>query len=235
MMHTGSALKLSGLILLISLVIVTAVYQSRESANLMYLFGLYLLTGIFGAFFFFKVVLPVLGDSITTAMMESGEEPEEPPMVRIRELIAAGEFESAAEELVHVAAANPGDPVPWLERMALLDGKLADSDGAVQTLEVGLKSFEWETEDAANFLFRIVEIREKQGKKEEVIAVLDRIIERFPATRFSANANHKKRELQGDIVEGKAAGGNSAGQKAPPPPGSGGGTKRVTPPPPSAS
>ncbi|MGK0188355.1 MAG: hypothetical protein ACI9R3_004147 [Verrucomicrobiales bacterium] len=229
-MPLSSVLKLSGLVLLVSLVIGTGVYQNREDSNLLYLFGLYMLTGILGAFYFFKVILPAIGDSITTALVDSGEEPEEPPMVRIRELVASGEYDTAAEELVHVAAANPGDQVPWLERAELLNDKLSDSKAAIQTLEVGLKSFAWEQEVAAVFMFQIVELQEKSASKEEVVATLDRIIERFPNTRYSANASHKKRTLTG-VAPRQGASGKPSN---PPPPGAGS-SKRVTPPPPSAS
>ena len=229
-MHLSSVLKRVGLAVLTLLILITAIYQQRPTANLMNLFGLYLLTGVLGAFFFFKVMLPVIGDMITTAMVESGEEPEEPPMVRIRSLIAEGDYDSAAEELVHVAAANPGDRVPWSERADLLDRKLSDSLGAVQTLEIGLKSYDWNEDDAAFFLFKICEIHEKRHAREEALATLDRIVERFPITRYSANAAHKKRELSGGGQKSTAASPDSPGG-APP----GRGKDRISPPPPSKS
>ena len=46
-------------------------YQKDTESNPLILFGLYGLTGLFAAFYFFKVILPTLGDSITTAMVES--------------------------------------------------------------------------------------------------------------------------------------------------------------------
>lgn len=229
-MQLSSVVKRAGLAVLIILVVVTAIYQRRPTANLMNLFGLYMLTGILGAFYFFKVMLPAIGDLITTVMVDSGEEPEEPPMVRIRTLIAEGDYDTAAEELVHVAAASPGDRIPWVERAELLQEKLSDSAGAVQTLEIGLKSFEWNEEDAAFFLFRIAAIHEKKGETEAVIATLDRIIESFPKSRYSANAAHKKRELTGN-VQSSASPVPGAGPSSPPVPGNG----KVSPPPPSKS
>jgi hypothetical protein len=216
---------------LILLILVTAIYQRRPTANLMNLFGLYLLIGVLGAFYFFKVMLPAIGDMITTAMVDSGEEPEEPPMVRIRSLIAEGDYDSAAEELVHVAAANPGDRIPWIERADLLDGKLSDSVGAVQTLEIGLKSYEWNEEDAAFFLFKIFEIHEKRHARKDAMATLDRIVEGFPSTRYSANAVHKKRELTGDGSKNLTAGPPGSPMVSPPVPGK----DRISPPPPSKS
>ncbi|MCB1099911.1 MAG: hypothetical protein KDN22_30370, partial [Verrucomicrobiae bacterium] len=75
-MQLSSVVKRAGLAVLIILVVVTAIYQRRPTANLMNLFGLYMLTGILGAFYFFKVMLPAIGDLITTVMVDSGEEPE---------------------------------------------------------------------------------------------------------------------------------------------------------------
>ena len=237
-MQWSSVFKVVGLILLIALGVATAAYQKEENPNLMYLFGLYLLTGLLGAFYFFKVILPALGDSITTAMVESGEEPDEPPMVRIRALIAQGEYATAAEELVHVAAENPGDRIPWMERAKLLEEKLSDVDGAIATYEECLESYPWEEEDAAFYLFRLLDLYEQKGDSAQLSATLDRIIEKFPNTRYSANANHKKRDLAaGDSASPASAPDPSSppppGKPAsppPPPPG-----KPASPPPPSAT
>jgi hypothetical protein len=45
-MHFSSVLKRVGLAVLILLILVTAIYQRRPTANLMNLFGLYLLIGV---------------------------------------------------------------------------------------------------------------------------------------------------------------------------------------------
>lgn len=227
-MQWSSVFKVVGLVLLIALGLGTAAYQRQEDPNLMYLFGLYMLTGLLGAFFFFKVVLPALGESITTAMVESGEEPDEPPMVRIRALVAQGEYATAAEELVHVAAENPADRVPWLERARLLDERLANPEGAIATLEEALQSTSWGDDDAAFFLFRLVDLHEKREDVGKLGETLDRIMERFPETRYAANARHKKRELASAGGDAGGTGGVS-GTVSPPSP-----RKPSSPPPPSA-
>jgi tetratricopeptide (TPR) repeat protein len=195
-MQWSSVFKVIGFILLLALAVITYFYQRVEERNLLILFGLYAMTGLFGAFYFFKVMIPAIGDSLTTAMMESGEEPEEPPMVRIRALTAAGEYETAVQELKLVAAVNPADKTPWTELALLQQKRLGDLDGAVATLEQALVSNDWEEEDGGFFHFRLVDLHEQRNDLQSAIAVLDRVIETYPNTRHSGNANHKKRELE---------------------------------------
>ena len=195
-MQWSSVFKAVGFVFIVALGVITFFYQQDEKADLMILFGLYSLTGILGAFFFFKVVIPALGESITTAMVESGEKPDEPPMVRIRALIAQGEYATAVDDLRVIASENPGEKIPWMERSKLQQEHLHDLDGAIATLENALSAHEWEEEDGAFFLFRMVELNEEKGDTEGAISVLERIIESYPQTRYSANANHKKRELE---------------------------------------
>ena len=194
-MQWSTVTRAVGLVLLIALAVITFIYNQQEEKNLMYLFGLFLLLGISGAFYFFKVILPALGDSITTAMTESGEHAEKSPMVRIRTLIAQGDYGTAAEEIKIVTAENPGEKIPWMERAKLHEEKLGDPIGAICTFEEALRAFDWEEDDRAYFLFRLVDLHEGQDDKKSTDAILNRIIEAFPDSRYAANAKHKKREL----------------------------------------
>ena len=66
----------------------------------------------------------------------------------------------------------------------------------MQTLDQALARGNWRENDEAFFIFRKIDIFENHlQQKEQALACLQDVIERFPQTRHSANAMHKLREL----------------------------------------
>jgi hypothetical protein len=79
---------------------------------------------------------------------------------------------------------------------------LEDPEAAIQTIRYALESQEWEINDAAYFLFRLAELYDEVvGDRATSIAILQQVVEQFPRTRHSANANAKLHEWGVDQQE----------------------------------
>ncbi|MEO1843444.1 MAG: hypothetical protein ABGZ37_04120, partial [Akkermansiaceae bacterium] len=73
---------------------------------------------------------------------------------------------------------------------------LESPDAAITTLREALESFEWRANDAAFFMFRLVELYEKEKQDLATsVSILQQVVEIFPETRHAANATHRLREL----------------------------------------
>ncbi len=76
---------------------------------------------------------------------------------------------------------------------------LNDPDEAVQTIRHALERQAWEPNDAAYFLFRLAELYDSlQGDRASAVAIMQQVVQQFPNTRHSANANHKLHEWEAE-------------------------------------
>ncbi len=168
--------------------------QQNESGVLMIL-ELFIIA-ILGGVLFVTWVLPALGDSMTEAMIGSGEKVEQTPRSTVVSLIAAGDYEEAILELEKQAQAAPTDRGPVLEIARLYHDKLNDPDSAVQTIRTALVSREWAAEDETQLRLRLADWlgarKDFAGAREQVEAVLAK----FPDTPQAGAATTKLREVQ---------------------------------------
>jgi hypothetical protein len=66
---------------------------------------------------------------------------------------------------------------------------LEDPYAAIETIRHALESQEWEINDAAYFLFRLAELYDEiLGERDAAVAIMRQVIQEFPRTRHSANA-----------------------------------------------
>jgi hypothetical protein len=149
----------------------------------------------FVGIFFVLYILPFFAQRVTHAVYDSAEMIERDVMHDARSLLAQGDYEGAIEAFKQAAAAEPLNRLPWVEIAKIYKDNLGDPNSAIATIRHALESQAWEVNDAAYFLFRLAELYDEvEGDRESAIAIMNQVVEQFPGTRHSANANHKLHE-----------------------------------------
>lgn len=144
-------------------------------------------------------LLPFFAQRVTHAVYDSAEMIEKDVMHDARALVAQGEYHAAIEAFKEAAKAEPLNRLPWVEIAKIYKDNLEDPEAAIQTIRYALESQEWEINDAAYFLFRLAELYDEvQGDRATAIAILRQVVEQFPRTRHSANANARLHEWGAD-------------------------------------
>lgn len=150
--------------------------------------------GLVGIFFVVHA-LPFFAQRMTHAVFDSAEMVEKDPMHDARSLVAQGDYYGAIEAFKIAAAADPLNRLPWVEIAKIQKTNLEDPASAIQTIRHALESQAWEVNDAAYFMFRLAELYDEvEGDRASAISIMNQVIEQFPETRHSANANHKLHE-----------------------------------------
>jgi len=154
----------------------------------------FLTAGVIGVSFV-VFALPFFAQRATHAIYDSAEMIEKDVMHSARSLLAQGEYDRAIEAFKQAATADPLNRLPWVEIAKIQKINLGDATAAIATIRYALESQAWEVNDAAYFLFRLAELYDEvEGNRESAIAIMHQVIEQFPETRHSANANHKLHE-----------------------------------------
>ena len=158
----------------------------------------FMTAGVAGIFFV-VYLLPFFAQRVTHAVYDSAEQVERDAMYAARSLLAQGDYHGAIEAFKEAAAADPLNRLPWVEIVKIHKDNLEDPAGAIEIIRHALESQEWEVNDAAYFLFRLAELYDEvNGDRASAIAIMNQVIEQFPATRHSANATHKLHEWHAD-------------------------------------
>lgn len=160
-------------------------------------FGLFIVTGIFTGFLVVSYLLPafvqraseeVLGSTEGVGPMDS--------LSRAQGLVAQGDWDGAIAAYRQGTLDEPENRLPWVEIAMLQLERKEDPEAAVATLNEAIQRGNWRENDEAFFIFRKIDIHEKNlANHDRAIELLREVIERFPETRHSANANHKLHEL----------------------------------------
>jgi len=144
-------------------------------------------------------LLPFFAQRVTHAIYDSAEMVERDVMHDARVLVAQGEYHAAIEAFKQAAKAEPLNRLPWVEIAKIQKDNLEDPYAAIETIRYALESQEWEINDAAYFLFRLAELYDEvMGDRASAIAILQQVVEQFPRTRHSANANTRLHEWGAD-------------------------------------
>ncbi|MEN9974361.1 MAG: hypothetical protein RLZZ282_367 [Verrucomicrobiota bacterium] len=147
--------------------------------------------GVIGVFFVLHI-LPNCVQRVTHAIYDSSEMVDRDFMHDARSLMAQGDYQGAIEAFREAAKADPLNRLPWVEIAKIYKSHLGDPGSAVKTIRLALESQEWEVNDAAYFLFRLAELYDEvEGNRPAAVAIMQQVIDQFPMTRHSANANHK--------------------------------------------
>ena len=150
--------------------------------------------GVVGIFFVLQI-LPSFAHRLTHAIYDSAEMVQRDVMHDARSLLAQGDYQGAIRAFREAAAAEPLNRLPWIEIAKIHKERLGNPAAAVQTIRYALESQEWEVNDAAYFLFRLAELYDEvEGNRASAVTIMRQVVEQFPGTRHSANANHKLHE-----------------------------------------
>ena len=145
--------------------------------------------------FFVVTALPFLAQSFSQGVIGSDEKVDKDAMREARSLVAQGDYHGAIAAFQQAALVDPLNRLPWVEIAKIQKDNLEDPQAAIQTTRLALESQEWEINDAAYFLFRLAELyNDVDGNRASAVAIMNQVIEQFPETRHSANANHKLHE-----------------------------------------
>jgi tetratricopeptide (TPR) repeat protein len=154
----------------------------------------FLSAGVVGIVFV-VLVLPMLAQRVTHAVYDSAEMIERDVMHDARALFAQGDYHGAIEAFKEAAKADPMNRLPWVEIAKIYKDNLDDPHASIETIRYALESQEWEINDAAYFLFRLAELYDEVlGDRASAAAILQQVVEQFPRTRHSANANTRLHE-----------------------------------------
>ncbi|MDP3850277.1 MAG: tetratricopeptide repeat protein [Luteolibacter sp.] len=161
----------------------------------------FLSAGLVGILFVVHL-LPFFAQRVTHAVYDSAEMVERDVMHDARSLMAQGDYHGAIAAFKEAAAADPMNRLPWVEITKIYKDNLEDPHSAIETIRHALESQAWEVNDAAYFLFRLAELYDEVlGDRASAVAILHQVVEQFPATRHSANANTKLHEWKADEEE----------------------------------
>jgi len=160
----------------------------------------FLVAGAYLAYLFLKFLLPKFTGAVSGMMIGESVAPPEieeaDAMREARVAVAQGDFEKAVEAYGRAMEETPDQRMPVVERAKVQLENLEDAEGAIDTYRTAMEN-EWEVDDAAFFMFRLAELyEEKLGDFDAAKGIYEQVLEAFPETRHSANANHKLRELE---------------------------------------
>lgn len=160
-------------------------------------FILFIVTGIFTGFLIVTYLLPNLVQRASEEVYGSTEKVGAPDtLTQAQANVAQGNWDQAIANYQQAAEEDPSNRLPWIEIAMLQKERLENPTLALQTLNQALARGNWRENDEAFFMFRKIDIYENDLKERpKSISLLRDIIERFPQTRHSANANHKLHEL----------------------------------------
>lgn len=158
----------------------------------------FLSAGLVGILFV-VYALPFFAQRVTHAVYDSAEMIEKDVMHDARVLVAQGDYHGAIEAFRLAAKADPLNRLPWVEIAKLQKDNLEDPHAAIATIRLALESQAWEINDAAYFLFRLAELYDEVlGDRDSAVAIMRQVVQEFPRTRHSANAQAKLHEWGAD-------------------------------------
>jgi len=172
--------------------------ENEQTADSMMKVGVPLMiTVIYGGILAVIYLLPMFVDRMSEELMGSGEEMGEDPRASAREAVSEEDFPEAIRIYRQIWKEDSSNRFPMVEIARIQRDKLESPAVAVMTLSEALDAHEWEEEDAAFLMFRMIEIYDKDlDDKESVVKTLKRAVEDLPGTRHAANATHQLRELE---------------------------------------
>lgn len=154
----------------------------------------FLSAGLVGILFV-VYLLPFFAQRVTHAVYDSAEMVEKDVMHNARVLVAQGDYHGAIEAFKEAAKLEPQNRLPWVEIAKIQKDNLEDPHAAIMTIRHALESQSWQVNDAAYFLFRLAELYDEILRdRESAASIMRQVIENFPRTRHSANAQTKLHE-----------------------------------------
>lgn len=176
---------------------VNAILEKDHSTQRMLKVGLPLLvTMIYGGVVFVLFALPVVVDKLAQEMIGSSEQLGPDPLEPARAAVEDEDYLGAIALYREAWQEDLGNRVPMAEIALIQRQHLGSAAVAISTLEEALERFDWEEDDRAFFLFRMVDIYEEDLQdKKMTVQTLKRVTEECSGSRHAGNAMNRLREL----------------------------------------
>ncbi len=177
--------------------------EEQQADGIIKLIMYFLLTAVVGGFLFVSYILPMFGEAVGEAMLSSAEEAGTDPYLKARGKVAIGDYAGAVALFRTIAKDNPGDRMPIADIVKLYLDRLHDPANAELTLENAIREEHWEEEDGAWFIFRLVDLiqQHQPDDQDRVVNLLQKCMRRYPESRQYANAVHRLREIDPELVK----------------------------------
>ena len=151
-----------------------------------------MITVIYGGVLAVIYVLPLFVDRMSEELMGSTEEVGEDPLAAARAAVAEEDYPEAIRIYREIWKSDSSNRFPMVEIARIQREKLESPAVAVTTFGEALDARDWEDDDAAFLMFRMIEIyNEDLADRESVVRMLKRVVADLPGTRHAANATHQ--------------------------------------------
>jgi tetratricopeptide (TPR) repeat protein len=170
--------------------------EKVDQSKVVLLFGSVVLVAIVAGVLAATAIVPAIGEWIGNFFFNPDEEPEKSPHADALAAEARGDYKAALEEYRHAFEQDPADTLAISEVVRLACDKLHDCTLATSILEDALQR-DWAPEQAAFLSSRLVDVywnhlHDARRARE----LLLQIIETLPDSKYSANAQHRLREIE---------------------------------------
>ena len=171
-----------------------------DQSRVVMLFGALVLVGLVTGGVLVVMFLPVVGDWVGNFFFNPNERAEKPPHADALAAIARGDYEQAVAEYRKCIERDENDTHALSEMVHLYCDKLGDPVSAESLLEEALAK-DWAHDDAAFLSNRLAEVYWKyQHDARRSRELLLQVIETFPNTKHSANAQHRLQEIERQLA-----------------------------------
>ena len=204
-MRTLTGILITAALLYLGIVLFSEARTTMAAANpdqsrVVMLFGALVLTGLAAGGVLVVVFLPAFGDWVGNFFFNPDERPEKAPHADALAAVARGDYEQAVAEYRKCAERDESDTHALSEIVRLYCDKLGDPVSAESVLEDALAKDR--THDDAAFLSnRLAEVYwNHQHDARRARELLLQVIDTFPNTKHSANAQHRLLEIERQLA-----------------------------------
>jgi tetratricopeptide (TPR) repeat protein len=173
-----------------------------DQSRVIMLFGALVLLGLVVGGIVVVRFIPIFGDWVGNLFFNPNERFEKAPHADALAAIARGDYEEAIAEYRASLEANPRDLHALSEIARLYCEKFDNPTAAAAALEDALRR-DWPPDDFAFLHHRLADVawddlRDARRARE----LLLRVIQDFPGTKHSANAQHRLQEIDRQLATG---------------------------------
>ncbi len=171
-----------------------------DQTRVVMLFGSLVLISLVIGVILVLTFLPAFGDWIGGMFFNPSEQIEKSPHAGALAAIACGDYERAVAEYRACIENDPNDTHAISEIVHIYCDKLDEPVHAEEILEEALAR-DWAHDDAAFLTHRLAEVYwGHQHDARRARELLLQVIENFPNTKHSANAQHKLQEIERQLA-----------------------------------
>ena len=171
-----------------------------DQSRIVMLFGALVLTGLVAGGVLVSLFLPALGDWVGNFFFNPNERVEKAPHADALAAVARGDYERAVAEYRKCVESDENDTHALSEMVHLYCDKLGDPVSAESVIEEALAK-DWAHDDAAFLSNRLAEVYWKyQHDAKRARELLMQVVETFPGTKHSANAQHRLQEIERQLA-----------------------------------